>query len=159
MKRSLLLALMLVLFSVGTAGAQSSDLDARARAVGKELQCPVCQNESVADSPSQLAADMRGVIRQKLQEGQSPEQVKAYFVGLYGEGILLNPPKHGFGLLIWAQPLLVLVLGALILAFALSRWVRGREEAETLPNVTDDELAVYEPMLREELDRCEARRA
>lgn len=154
----MLLALALCLLAFGSASAQGDELDARTRAIAKDLQCPVCQNESVADSQAQLSQDMRRVIRQKLQEGQSPEQIKAYFVQIYGEGILLEPPKHGFGLLIWAQPFLVILVGALIIGLALSRWVRARPEPSTLPDVTDADVAAYEPMLREELERFEAQR-
>src|SRR5947209_7059082 len=64
----------------------------QARSVAVQLRCPICQGESVYDSPSGLAQSMRGVIRHRLQEGQTPAQVTAYFVQRYGSWILLAPP-------------------------------------------------------------------
>ncbi|MGH7256720.1 MAG: cytochrome c-type biogenesis protein, partial [Nitrospirales bacterium] len=67
--------------------AQPADLEEQARIIASDLRCPVCQNLSVADSPSELARQMRDLIREQLREGKSPEEIKAYFVSKYGEWV------------------------------------------------------------------------
>jgi cytochrome c-type biogenesis protein CcmH len=78
---------------------------------------------------------MRAIIRAKLQEGQSGDEIVAYFVDRYGESVLVEPPRRGVGLIVWAVPITVLLLGAIALAF----WLRpsprkrsdpGRQRAE-----------------------------
>lgn len=87
--------------------------DRQVREIAKELRCAVCQNESVADSGSQLARSMRDLIRDRLREGESPEEVKAYFVSKYGDYILMEPRKEGVNIFLWGVPFLVLILGAI----------------------------------------------
>ena len=99
-----------------------STLDANTRAVASQLRCPVCQGLSLQDSPSELAQEMRTLVRQQLAAGKSQDEVKAYFVARYGEWILMAPEKHGFNWLVYALPLLVLVGGAWVLIAALRRW-------------------------------------
>lgn len=98
--------------------------DAQAQAIAAQLRCPVCQNESVADSPAVLAAQMRALIREKLAAGESAEQITAYFVSRYGEWILLEPPRSGLTSLVWIVPPAVLLLGGVIAARFLRRTVR-----------------------------------
>jgi len=102
--------------------ARSSGLDEQVRAIASRLRCPVCQNESVADSPSELAAQMRALIRTKLEEGESTETIVAYFISRYGEWILLDPPRQGLGWVLWTAPAVILVVG---LAAAV-RFIRRR---------------------------------
>lgn len=111
--RALVLALWLVGL-VGATTAAADDLDARARAIGSALRCPVCQAQSVADSPSELAGQMRALIRQKVAAGESREAILGYFVDRYGEDVLLEPPARGFGLVVWSAPVLLLAGGALV---------------------------------------------
>ncbi len=106
-------ALLLLALAVPSIAAPQ-DLDTQVRAVASRLRCPVCQNESVADSPSELAAQMRQVIRQRLRQGESPEAITAYFVSRYGQWILLDPPRRGLGWLLWLAPGAVFALGLLV---------------------------------------------
>ena len=87
-------------------------LDQRVYDVGSQLKCPVCQSESVADSPSLIAQQMRGVIRQQLQAGRSEQQVMQYFINTYGEQIAWSPPWQGFTLLAWLVPIALILIGA-----------------------------------------------
>ena len=97
-----------------------SVLDARTAAVASTLRCPVCQGESIQDSPAELAQQMRAIVREKLRNGETPEQIQGYFVARYGEWILLEPAVTGLNVLLYALPVM-LVVGGLILVFVLVR--------------------------------------
>jgi cytochrome c-type biogenesis protein CcmH len=99
-----------------------SILDARTREVSSQLRCPVCQGLSLQDSPSELSQQMRDVVRQQLAAGRTPAEVRAYFVGRYGEWILTRPEPHGFNWFVYALPLVLLAGGAWLLMFAVRKW-------------------------------------
>jgi cytochrome c-type biogenesis protein CcmH len=124
---------------------RADDLDNRAREIAKKLQCPVCQTISVADSPSELAAQMRAIIRAKLAEGWTEDQIIGYFVERYGEGVLLEPPRQGFGLVAWVGPAVGVVFGLAIIAAAVRAWVRPRPETEPALDPGDEDR--YAPEL------------
>ena len=83
----------------------AADREAQVREIAAQLRCPVCQGLSVGDSPSELANEMRSLIREQLQQGKTSAEVLDYFAQRYGEWILLAPPKRGFNLMIWVLPL------------------------------------------------------
>lgn len=87
-------------------------LEQRARAIGQELRCLVCQNESIDDSDADLAHDLRVLVRQRLQAGDSDAQVKAYIVARYGNYVLLKPPFFAETYLLWFGPLLIFAAAA-----------------------------------------------
>jgi cytochrome c-type biogenesis protein CcmH len=107
-------------FAAGGSGDGVRTADDRVHEIAAGLRCPVCQNLSVADSPSRLAGEMRAEIADKLAAGQTPEQIRAFFVDRYGEWVLLAPTKEGLNLLPWAVPIVGLLAGAAIW-FALVR--------------------------------------
>jgi cytochrome c-type biogenesis protein CcmH len=138
---------------------QQPTLDQRTADVAAQLKCPVCQGESVQDSPSELAQQMRGVIRQQLRSGRSEQQVIQYFVDRYGEQIVWAPRWQGFTLLAWLVPPTLLLGGAVLLFFILRDWrtaapaiadnaVSNSLEAE---HVDEGELAGYRAQLEQEL--------
>ena len=90
--------------------------------VAAQLRCVVCQSLSVADSPSETAHQMKDIIRERLAAGESPEQVRAYFVEKYGTWILLSPPRQGFNLLVWVVPFVGLGLGLVLVLIVVRRW-------------------------------------
>lgn len=92
--------------------------------VAAQLRCPVCQGLSIQDSPTELALEMRAVIREQLAEGRSPEEVKEYFVSKYGEWVLLEPKPEGFNLAVYALPIGALLLGAGVVGLSVRRWTR-----------------------------------
>lgn len=100
-------------------------LEALTVQVASQLRCPVCRALSVQDSQAELSRKVKDVIRERLATGESPEEVKAYFVSKYGEWILLSPPKHGVTLLVWVLPLVALLGGGGVLALFLRRWLGG----------------------------------
>jgi cytochrome c-type biogenesis protein CcmH len=83
----------------------------RTRALASRLRCPVCQAESVADSPSETAQQMNQLIGDQVAEGRSDKQILAFFRARYGEWILLDPPRQGRTLLVWALPVAALIVG------------------------------------------------
>lgn len=104
------------------AAASDSALEARTTAVASTLRCPVCQGESIQDSPSELAKQMRAVVRDRLRSGETPDQVKAYFVSRYGEWILLEPTMTGLNILLYALPVVLVIGGLVLIAFLVRRW-------------------------------------
>lgn len=110
--------------------------------IARELQCPVCAGQSVADSNSELARQMRAIIEEKVRAGESEEQIRAYFVERYGPGILADPPKSGFTLTLWWVPVVGLAIGAIVLGLFLRERTRVRHPLSP-PGATradDDEL-------------------
>jgi cytochrome c-type biogenesis protein CcmH len=98
-------------------------LETRARELSKELRCMVCQNQSIDDSDAPLARDLRVLVRERLQAGDSDEQVLEFLVKRYGEFVLLDPRFSGHTALLWLMPVLVLLFGAVVLMLA---WRRHR---------------------------------
>ena len=87
-------------------------LEARAREISAGLRCLVCQNQSIDDSDAPLARDLRILVRQRLEAGDSDAMVKDFLVARYGDFVLLKPPFSASTLFLWLTPLLVLVAGA-----------------------------------------------
>lgn len=147
MIRALVLAL-LVLSGPASAATSPSEmlqdpaLEARARTIGKELRCLVCQNQSIDDSDADLAKDLRHLVRERLIAGDSDQQVLAFVTQRYGDFVLLKPPVKPATWLLWFGPPVVLLIGGALLLF----YFRGRSrEIET--------AAELEPAERERLSR------
>jgi len=87
-------------------------LEARARSLSKELRCMVCQNQSIDDSDAPLARDLRILVRERLQAGESDQQVINFLVARYGEFVLLKPRFSWHTALLWLAPAAVLLIGA-----------------------------------------------
>lgn len=107
------------------------ELEARVRAVSALLRCPVCQGESIQDSPAELAQQMRAVVREQLQAGRTPDEIKAFFVGRYGEWILLEPAMTGLNLLLYAFPVILLISGVALIVVVVKRWSAASAPAPT----------------------------
>lgn len=119
-------------------------LEARARTIGKELRCLVCQNQSIDDSNADLARDLRILVRERLKAGDSDAQVVDYIVARYGDYVLLRPPVRMETYLLWFGPALVLLAAAGALVLALRRRAAPRtapldaEERARLDKLLDD---------------------
>jgi cytochrome c-type biogenesis protein CcmH len=133
--RALVAVALLVATVLTPTLAHADALDDGVRRIALQLQCPVCEGETVADSPSGLAADMRSVIRTRLAAGESDQQILDEFVASYGDGILTEPPKHGISLGVWMGPVIGVVFGALIVAILLRTWRRSPAEASSASEV------------------------
>ncbi len=109
-------------------------MEAKVAAVASQLRCVVCQGQALQDSPSELAQQMRALIREQLVAGKSPDEIKSYFVAKYGEWILLEPQPHGFNILAWALPPLLLIGGAILLTVRMRRWAAAApSESDAAP--------------------------
>ncbi len=162
-RRSLFLVLAVVVVAAAVwsvvylSTPRQQTLDQRVQAVASQLKCPICQGESVADSTSLLAQQMRGVIRQQLQEGKSEQEIIQYFVRSYGEQIVWSPPWQGFSLLAWLVPIGLLLAGVVLIYFtlrdwrALSRSVEARGNDRDILNIDEAELEGYRAQLEREL--------
>jgi cytochrome c-type biogenesis protein CcmH len=104
-------------------------LEARAREIGRELRCLVCRNQSIDDSDADLARDLRVLVRERLQQGDTDRQVIAYVRARYGDFVLLRPPFAAGTVLLWVGPLLILLLGA----YGVRRFYRGGAGAGPAP--------------------------
>jgi cytochrome c-type biogenesis protein CcmH len=137
------LALIIAIWGVTARAVEPSErladpaLEARARALSKELRCLVCQNQSIDESNADLAHDLRILLRQRLVAGDTDQQVLDYIVARYGVFVLLDPPFTPTTWLLWlGPPLLVLGGGGLLLHRA-----RRRHPDPTLPGLSNEESA------------------
>ena len=116
--RFLLLALLVLL--PATVYAQDDISDDEVNEVAKDLYCPVCESTPLDVCPTQACADWRELIRTKLAEGQSREDILDYFARQYGDGVLSNPPRRGASLVVlWILPALGVLLGLLLFSWLL----------------------------------------
>jgi cytochrome c-type biogenesis protein CcmH len=122
-------------------------LEARARALSKDLRCMVCQNQSIDDSDAPLAHDLRVLVRERLKAGDSDAQVLDFLVARYGEFVLLKPPLSWHTAALWGLPPALLVIGIGTIVIVLRR--RAAPLAETA-NLTAAEEARLAKLMREE---------
>lgn len=108
-------------------------LEARARALSKQLRCMVCQNESIDASEAPLAHDIRVLVRQRIKAGDTNQQVINFLVSRYGDFILLKPPFNWKTALLWLLSPLLLVIGALSLWPLIRRARSGAPGANAAP--------------------------
>ena len=106
----------------------SAEIDARTAEIGATLRCPICRQQSVAESSSRIAREMQGVIRTMLMDGRTTEEIEAYFVDAYGPWILLRPRAEGINVLVYIGPAVAFALGGLLVA---RRIRRGRGQDAT----------------------------
>jgi cytochrome c-type biogenesis protein CcmH len=145
--RSIVLALALI----GTAPAFAVQpdevladpaLEARARALSKDLRCMVCQNQSIDDSDAPLARDLRLLVRERLTAGDSDTKVIDFLTVRYGEFVLLKPRFNAGTALLWLAPLIALAIGGFGAFFAFRRRSGASESVEAAePVLTPDERA------------------
>ena len=107
----------------------AAELDAQAAEVAGQLRCLVCRNQSVLESNAELSREMQSLIRERLAAGDTPEEVKEYFVSRYGEFVLLQPRARGVNLLVYALPGVALLLGFLVARNRLRKWASSGSEA------------------------------
>jgi cytochrome c-type biogenesis protein CcmH len=127
--------LLIILFFLGFIAfvqpimAQDSGVsDDEVNEVARDIYCPVCESTPLDVCATQACADWRELIRTKLGEGDSKDEIFEYFARQYGDGVLSNPPRRGISLIIlWISPVVVLLVGVLLF----SRWMRNLRAAPT----------------------------
>ena len=117
-----LIAAVVALLNLSLAAAQtpsdeapSPETEARVEAVAETIRCVVCKNQSIADSDASLAKDMVRVVRERIEAGDSDEEVRAYLVNSYGEFVLMSPRADGSNWLLWAAGPAMVLLAAILL--------------------------------------------
>lgn len=138
------LCLLLLLSGPALAVGNPSDMlpdpaqEARAREIGRELRCLVCQNESIEDSNADLARDLRLLVRERIRAGDTNDQVIGFLRARYGDFVLLRPPLTAATAALWFSPVLVLAGGVLTI------WLirrRGRAAPSAPQPLTPEEEA------------------
>ena len=124
-----------LLFAVSSVHAieevQLDDLadESRFNELANELRCMVCQNQSIADSNAELARDFRNQVKEKINQGQSNEDIRQYMIARNGDYILYRPPFNMATALLWTGPFLLVIIGLYIVFRILKRPARVDTEA------------------------------
>ncbi|HSM24423.1 MAG TPA: cytochrome c-type biogenesis protein CcmH [Anaerolineaceae bacterium] len=160
--KKLLFALLVLLLSgliipnnyvLGQSGTPSDD---EINAIAKELYCPVCENIPLDVCPTQACAQWRALIREKLIDGWTKEEIKQYFVDQYGDRVLAQPPARGLNWLIYILPPLIFVGGIVVVYTNLKKIRKAPEKVIQETNIENEEkyLQEFEKAL-EDLDNQE----
>jgi cytochrome c-type biogenesis protein CcmH len=149
--RSLALLLLCLLPSMATAQVQIDDkpsddpaVEQRLAKLSHELRCLKCQNQTLADSPSTIAADLRREIREQIKAGKSDKEILAFLTQRYGDFILYRPRVTPTTYLLWFGPFLLLIAGLIVLF----RYVKQRRDAIVEQPLSAEERRRAEEMLR-----------
>ncbi len=149
LKRRGVTVLTALVFLSAACSAQSTvpALEQRANDLNKTIMCPICPGESIDQAQNALAVQMRGIVREKIADGWTDQQVQAFFVERYGLSVILEPPRRGFGLVAWVVPPAAVVAAVIAFLGAL-RWMRrpamAQSGAQAQSNPTaDGELDSY----------------
>jgi len=147
MIRKLVLALTLMTVPLSVQAVEPNEvlrdpgLEMRAREVGKELRCVVCQNQSIDDSNSELAGDMRVLVRERITAGDSNQQVIDYMVDRYGDYVLLDPPFKAQTLVLWGGPGVIAAFGLLWVVMLFRRRTKADGTQEVVSGAKVDPLS------------------
>lgn len=127
MKNILLISFVLLLIPLNLFSIEpdeilsDSKLENRARNLSKGIRCLVCQNQSIDDSDSELAKDLRKIIRIKIVEGKKDKEINDFLVEKYGNFILMKPPFYSETFLLWSSPFIIVFIGFIIIFFSLKK--------------------------------------
>ena len=127
MKNILLISFVLLLSPLNVFSIEPDEilsdnkLENRARNLSKGIRCLVCQNQSIDDSDSELAKDLRKIIRIKIVEGKKDKEINDFLVEKYGNFILMKPPFYSETFLLWSSPFIIVFIGFIIIFFSLKK--------------------------------------
>jgi cytochrome c-type biogenesis protein CcmH len=130
---------LVVAGAVVVAATQGGDATPKERvdALAREIQCPECDGVSVAQSPAQTSRAIRADLRDRVENGQSDDEIRDAYVDRYGESILLDPEGSGLGVLVWGLPIALLIAGGAGLVLATRHW---RQEPRLHATAADEQL-------------------
>lgn len=152
--RALLVAVVAL---VVAAPALASEQHPTLNELENQLMCPVCQGETLAQSDSAAAAQIKRHIQQRIDGGWTRSQIKRELTAEYGTRILAAPPRQGWNLLAWVLPLVGILGGAAVIGFLAWGWSRKREEPEHVPRSASLNGRPLDPELERRLDEELAR--
>jgi cytochrome c-type biogenesis protein CcmH len=150
MKRAVLLLMLISFFAFATVAqeakpiAEDAELEKRVMKLSQELRCLVCQNETLADSQADLAADLRRQISEQMKAGKSDKEIIAFLTDRYGDFVLYRPPVKPKTYLLWFGPFTLLLAG---LAF-LYRYIKQRRELISERPLSEEERRRAEELLK-----------
>ncbi len=121
--------------------AMGTQLESRVFDIARQLRCPTCVSESVADSNAGISIEMRNEIQTQLVAGASEAEILAFFQDRYGDWILLEPPRRGIHLVVWWLPGIALAVGVVGLATLMVRWTRNAQTVASEAQADDEDLA------------------
>lgn len=139
MKRLLFLATLLLCLFAGALGAQAIEPlpfknhaeELRFQHLTAELRCPMCQNETLADSNAPIARDLRHQVFALMQQGKSDSEIKQYLVDRYSDYVLYDPPVNAATWLLWFGPLLILLIGTVVVVVTIRKRARATSSVAT----------------------------
>ena len=105
------MSFLLILAAAAAVALADPAEEARAQALEREIRCVVCQNEPIAQSTADIAADMRALVRERVEAGESDAQIRSFFRQRYGDFVLLRPPLDARTWALWAAPLALIGAG------------------------------------------------
>lgn len=121
------MSLAVIVTVLATAAPSPAD---RVEALASRLKCPVCESESINDSPAQLSRDLKRLIADRVTEGWTDRQITDFFVATYGAEVLLDPPAGGRTVLLWVLPALLAAGGLALIATRVRRATRQLTDEE-----------------------------
>ena len=124
-------------------GSSDLEIEKRMWVIAEDLDCPVCEGQSVRESNAALAVQMRNTIVAKLKAGHSKDQIMQFFADRYGPGVLRNPPREGLALAVWIGPLIAIGCGVVLL---LGVFARSKQAVQAQK---DADLSSYEEVVKD----------
>ncbi|MEX2599764.1 MAG: cytochrome c-type biogenesis protein [Dehalococcoidia bacterium] len=154
--------LLVALWAIAAPGAQAQatedlppELEQRAHHLYRQVMCPTCVGQTIDQSRAPIAANMRGLVRERLRAGDTDEEILALFVDAYGESVLASPPTSGTGLFAWVIPPIALAAGGFMVFLAIRALRQPSPVAQTplhrRPPSSGDESDSYLALVDEEL--------
>ena len=137
-------------YAVEEVELKSLDDEPRFNELANELRCMVCQNQTIADSNAELARDFRNQVKEKINQGESNEEIRDYMIARYGDYILYRPPFNLATALLWIGPFLLVIIGFFIVMKIVRRSskkdgdapVDAKQQAKLKAMLDDEEGAV-----------------
>ena len=132
-----------------------SNEEKRAQNIGNSIMCPICPGESIDQSQNELAVQMRSIVREKIQEGFTDQEVKQYFADRYGEVVLLEPTRSGITLLVWIIPPFALIIAGFAVFLTLGEMRKNKNTSQVAneEDYLDEDVAKYRTMVEESRER------